>query len=118
MKYSSLPDDLLREDAFCLIPAAPVANYLDVDAASSPAVTVDRMGRWRLIVEGANTYSAEPARRAARARMERTVYRERGVLIVSLDSLLRMSSNPFFPYLLERIEEGIPSGAPGPALSG
>jgi alpha-beta hydrolase superfamily lysophospholipase len=43
---------------------------------------------------------------------------ERGVLIVSLDSLLRMSSNPFFPYLLERIEEGIPSGAPGPALSG
>ena len=32
---------------------------------------------------------------------------ERGALIVSLDSLLRMSSNPFFPYLIERIEEGI-----------
>ncbi|MGH6896075.1 MAG: alpha/beta hydrolase [Geminicoccaceae bacterium] len=32
---------------------------------------------------------------------------ERGALIVSLDSLLRMSSNPFFPYLLARIEEGI-----------
>jgi alpha-beta hydrolase superfamily lysophospholipase len=32
---------------------------------------------------------------------------ERGALIVSLDSLLRMSSNPFFPYMLERIEEGI-----------
>ena len=43
---------------------------------------------------------------------------ERGVLIVSLDALLRMSSNPFFPYLLERIEEGIPSGTPGPPLSG
>jgi alpha-beta hydrolase superfamily lysophospholipase len=32
---------------------------------------------------------------------------ERGILIVSLDALIRMSSNPFFPYLLERIDEGI-----------
>ncbi len=32
---------------------------------------------------------------------------ERGTLIVSLDSLIRMSSNPFFPYMLERIEQGI-----------
>ena len=32
---------------------------------------------------------------------------ERGALIVSLDSLLRMTSNPFFPYLLQRIDEGI-----------
>ncbi|HSF59103.1 MAG TPA: alpha/beta hydrolase [Candidatus Binatia bacterium] len=30
---------------------------------------------------------------------------ERGALIVSLDSLLRLSSNPFFPYLMGRIEE-------------
>jgi alpha-beta hydrolase superfamily lysophospholipase len=37
---------------------------------------------------------------------------EVGALIVSLDSLLRMSSNPFFPYLLGRIEEGIGAGAP------
>jgi alpha-beta hydrolase superfamily lysophospholipase len=34
---------------------------------------------------------------------------EVGALIVSLDTLLRMSSNPFFPYLLARIEEGIGS---------
>lgn len=32
---------------------------------------------------------------------------ERGILIVSLDSLLRASSNPFFSYMLGRIEEGI-----------
>ena len=32
---------------------------------------------------------------------------EVGALIVRLDTLLRMSSNPFFPYLLARIEEGI-----------
>ena len=32
---------------------------------------------------------------------------ERGTLIVSLDALSRMSSNPFFPYLMERIEEGL-----------
>ena len=32
---------------------------------------------------------------------------ERNVLIASLDALLRVSSNPFFPYMLGRIEEGI-----------
>ena len=31
---------------------------------------------------------------------------ERGMLIVSQDSLTRIASNPFFPYLLERVEEG------------
>ncbi len=35
---------------------------------------------------------------------------ERGTLIVSLDALVRMSSNPFFSYMLERIEEGIIGG--------
>ncbi|MFY9658965.1 MAG: alpha/beta hydrolase [Methylocystis sp.] len=34
---------------------------------------------------------------------------ERGTLIVSLDALLRMSSNPFFPYLTARIEEQLPA---------
>jgi hypothetical protein len=38
---------------------------------------------------------------------------ERGTLIVSVDSLSRMTSNPFFPYLMARIEEGI-GGQPGP----
>ena len=38
---------------------------------------------------------------------------ERGILIVSLDSLSRMSSNPFFPYVLERIEEGMGQGGTG-----
>ncbi len=32
---------------------------------------------------------------------------ERNVLIASLDSLLRVASNPFFPYMIGRIEEGI-----------
>ena len=32
---------------------------------------------------------------------------ERNVLIASLDSLLRASSNPFFPYMIDRIDEGI-----------
>ncbi len=32
---------------------------------------------------------------------------ERGALIVSLEFLMRMTSNPFFPYMLERIGEGI-----------
>jgi hypothetical protein len=32
---------------------------------------------------------------------------EPGALIVSFDSLLRMSSNSFFPYVIGGIEEGI-----------
>ena len=32
---------------------------------------------------------------------------ERGTLIVSIDSLTRMSANPFFPYLADRVAEGI-----------
>jgi alpha-beta hydrolase superfamily lysophospholipase len=39
---------------------------------------------------------------------------ERGVLIVSADSLVRVASNPFFPYLMQRIEEGIGQGAGPP----
>ncbi|TDV23486.1 alpha-beta hydrolase superfamily lysophospholipase [Paraburkholderia caballeronis] len=37
---------------------------------------------------------------------------ERGVLNVSLDSLFRIGSNPFFPYLLERLDGWIDRGAP------
>src|SRR3990172_9241808 len=83
VKFSTEPNDLLRESAFCLIPAAPVANYLDVDPASAPSMTVDRAGQWAVIIEGANTYSPDPARRQARARMERAVYRQRGTLIAT-----------------------------------
>jgi len=83
LKLSTDPNDLLRESAFCLIPAAPVPNYLDVDPASNPSMTVDRAGQWSVIVEGANTYSPDPARRQARARMERAIYRQRGTLIAT-----------------------------------
>ncbi len=41
---------------------------------------------------------------------------ETGALIVNLDALLRMSSNPFFSYLIERIEEGLGDAAPGSAI--
>jgi alpha-beta hydrolase superfamily lysophospholipase len=45
---------------------------------------------------------------------------ERGALIVSMEAFSRMSSNPFFPYLADRIGEGLPkaretaAGAPSP----
>ncbi|MEE8120496.1 MAG: Glu/Leu/Phe/Val dehydrogenase dimerization domain-containing protein, partial [Anaerolineales bacterium] len=80
-KFSTAPDDLLRESAFCLIPAAPITNYLDTDPSTNPSMTVDRMGRWWMSIEGANTYSPDPVRKATRARMERAVYREKGVFI-------------------------------------
>ena len=42
---------------------------------------------------------------------------EVGLLIVTLDSLIRASSNPFFPYMLDRIAEYIPE-PPGSAGAG
>jgi glutamate dehydrogenase/leucine dehydrogenase/CBS domain-containing protein len=83
IKYSSNPEDLLRESGFCFIPAAPVANYLDITSSTNPSMTTDRMGHWNLIIEGANTYSPDPVRKHARSRMEREVYRQRGTLIVT-----------------------------------
>ncbi len=82
-KYGTNPDDLLRESAFCLIPAAPMSNYLDTEAATRPSMTVKHMGDWSVIIEGANTYSPDPLRKSARARMERAVYRQQGVLIAT-----------------------------------
>jgi alpha-beta hydrolase superfamily lysophospholipase len=38
---------------------------------------------------------------------------ERGVLIVDLDALVRVSSNPFFPYMLERLDQGLVPPAQG-----
>ncbi len=83
IKYSNSPDDMLRESAFCFIPAAPIANYLDTDPSTKPSMLVDQIGRWYLIIEGANTYSPDPDRKAARSRMERAVYRQRGILIAT-----------------------------------
>ncbi len=37
---------------------------------------------------------------------------ERGALIISLNSLMRMTSNPFFPYILDRVREGIEAASP------
>ena len=46
-------------------------------------MTTDHMGVWKIIIEGANTYSPDPIRKYARSRMEREVYRQRGILIVT-----------------------------------
>ena len=81
--FSNCPNNLLTESAFCMVPASPVFNYLDIDASSDPSMTVDRMGKWRMIVEGANSYSPLPAKKAARRKMERYVYRDKGVLIAA-----------------------------------
>jgi len=43
---------------------------------------------------------------------------ERGTLIVSVDALSRMSSNPFFPYLMARIGEGIGGQATSKTATG
>ncbi len=82
-KFSTNANNLLLENAFCMIPAAPIFNYLGVRQSENPSMIVDRMGNWSLIVEGANTYSPDPNRKAARIRMEQIVYREKGVMIAN-----------------------------------
>lgn len=81
IKFSNAPDDLLRESAFCLVPAAPIDNYLGTDNTSHPSMTTDKMGSWNIIIEGANTYSPIHERKLFRQRMESEVYRNRGILI-------------------------------------
>ena len=83
VKFSTDADNLLRESAFCFVPAAPVFNYLGVLPSEKCAMSVERMGSWSLIVEGANTYSPDPNRKAARTRMEQVVYRQKGVMIAT-----------------------------------
>jgi len=82
-KFSTNADNLLLENAFCLIPAAPVFNYLGVRDTDNASMLVERMGDWSVIIEGANTYSPDPNKKAARIRMEQIVYREKGVLIAN-----------------------------------
>lgn len=40
---------------------------------------------------------------------------ERGMLVVNMDALFRTTSNPFYPYMTERIAAGIADPAPTPA---
>jgi glutamate dehydrogenase (NAD(P)+) len=82
-KFSTDADNLLRESAFCFIPAAPMFNYLGVLPAEVCSMSVERMGSWSLIIEGANTYSPDPNRKASRIRMEQKVYRQKGIMIAN-----------------------------------
>jgi glutamate dehydrogenase (NAD(P)+) len=82
-KFSTDANNLLRESAFCFIPAAPIFNYLGALPTEDCSMSVDRMGSWSLIVEGANTYSPDPNRKASRIRMEQEVYRQKGVMIAN-----------------------------------
>ncbi len=82
-KFSTNANNLLRESAFCLIPATAVFNYLGVLPTEEATMNVAHMGKWSVIVEGANTYSPDPNRKAARIQMEQIVYRQKGVMIAN-----------------------------------
>lgn len=82
-KFSTDANNLLRESAFCLIPAAAVFKYLGVLVSEAASMHVNSMGDWSVIVEGANTYSSDPNEKAARTRMEQIVYRQKGVMIAN-----------------------------------
>ena len=82
-KFSTNANNLLLENAFCMVPAAPIFNYLGVRSSDNASMLVDRMGKWSVIIEGANTYSPDPNRKAARTRMEQLVYGEKGVMIAN-----------------------------------
>jgi glutamate dehydrogenase (NAD(P)+) len=82
-KFSNAANDLLRESAFCLIPAAAIFKYLGVLPAECASMNVHSMGDWSVIVEGANTYSSDPNEKAARTRLEQIVFRQKGIMIAT-----------------------------------
>lgn len=82
-KFSTDANNLLRESAFCFIPAAPIFNYMGVLPTEDCSMSAERMGSWSLIIEGANTYSPDPNRKASRIRMEQEVYRQKGIMIAN-----------------------------------
>lgn len=82
-KFSTDTNNLLRESAFCFIPASPMFNYLGVIPTEACSMNVERMGSWSLIIEGANTYSPDPNRKASRIRLEQEVYRLKGIMIAN-----------------------------------
>lgn len=47
-KFSTAADNLLRESAFCFIPAAPVFNYLGAHPSEACSMNVERMGYWSI----------------------------------------------------------------------
>jgi glutamate dehydrogenase (NAD(P)+) len=107
-KFSTDADNLLRESAFCLIPASPVFNYLGVHPSAPSSMSVDQMGNWSVIIEGANTYSPDPNRKAMRTRMERAVYRRKGVMIAN-DYLVNsdlLGQRYFLRLLRSQVESG------------
>ena len=66
------------------------------------------------VIGSTGSESAEVAERATTAGEDFGIHLgaiavrgERGLLITSQDALTRLLSNPFFPYVLERIDEGI-----------
>jgi len=82
-KFSTEANNLLRESAFCLIPAAAVFKYLGVLPSEKASMRVNSMGDWSVVIEGANTYSSDPNEKAARKRMEQVVFRQKGVMIAN-----------------------------------
>jgi len=92
--FSNRPDDLLREDAFCMIPASPIYKYIDIIESSEASVSINKMGDWSAIIEGADTFSINLNDKAQRSRMEQAVYRKKGVLIVT-DYLVNSGSEIF-----------------------
>lgn len=82
-KFSTNANNLLCESAFCMVPATAVFNYLGVMPSETASMSIERMGKWQVIIEGANTYSPDPNRKASRIQMEQVVYRQKGVMIAT-----------------------------------
>ncbi|RMF91440.1 MAG: CBS domain-containing protein [Nitrospinota bacterium] len=80
VKFSNARDELLRESADIFIPASPKRDYLQL---YGQPLDLSRVGRWRLIVEGANTYSSREEDRKAREALETALYKEQGTFLAT-----------------------------------
>lgn len=100
VKFSNARDELLKECADIFIPASTKRDYLSIHGQPvDPAL----LGRWKLIVEGANTYSSRIEHRRAREALEEVLYKQQGVFIAP-DYLVNAGGVIFAAH--EKMEQG------------
>jgi glutamate dehydrogenase (NAD(P)+) len=99
VKFSNARDDLLKESADIFIPASTKRDYLRIHGQP---IDPSLLGRWKLIVEGANTYSSRAEDKKARETLEEILYRQEGVFIAT-DYLVNAGGVIFAAY--EKLEQ-------------
>ena len=81
IKFSNSANDMLFLDADVFIPASKAQHYLQTPENGMTDMPTPMQAKFKVVIEGANTYSSAKQARYARHRMEYQLFHERGVFI-------------------------------------